>query len=380
MWDQTRIQGNLQNGIQKIINDNFTSPSISDRKISNFVFRASTDSAITGLTIDAQFTGDNILTIMQEICDAYSIGFKVTLENNQFVFQLYKGVDRSYDQTTNPFVIFSKNFENIINSNYLETDLELKNLALVAGEDHAQNRKTVTVGSVSGLERKELYVDARDIQSAVDSDSQTEYITSISLSSKTQAGVTYSNVGDGKVDVNGTPTGYSYADLFTIPSIPRGVYDFSGVPGYDDSPHYYKLELVGVAGSAIMNGNSGLVTINSTLTNVVVRASISVKTAGEEIRSSTFNPKLKLYALHETDYKVLLNERGVEKLAEHVEIKTFEGQMETTQLFKYQEDFFMGDIVQVENEFLLKGTARVVEFVRSFSNNGVECYPTFKAL
>jgi len=51
--------------------------------------------------------------------------------------------------------------------------------------------------------------------------------------------------------------------------------------------------------------------------------------------------------------------------------------METSQLFKYGEDFFMGDIVQVENEYDVKGTARVIELIRSQDENGYSEYPTF---
>lgn len=166
IWSQTTISGNLQNGIKKLINENIISPSKEERKISNFIFKDSTDSQITGLTVEAQYTGDNLYDVISKICEEKSIGFKVSLnENKQFVFELYAGADRSYEQTNYPYVVFSPNFDNIINSNYLESKENLKNVALVGGEGEGTARKYLAIGNTSGLDRRELFVDARDISS-----------------------------------------------------------------------------------------------------------------------------------------------------------------------------------------------------------------------
>lgn len=166
IWSQTTISGNLQNGIKKLINENIISPSKEERKISNFIFKDSTDSQITGLTVEAQYTGDNLYDVISKVCEEKSIGFKVSLnENKQFVFELYAGADRSYEQTNYPYVVFSPNFDNIINSNYLESKENLKNVALVGGEGEGTARKYLAIGNTSGLDRRELFVDARDISS-----------------------------------------------------------------------------------------------------------------------------------------------------------------------------------------------------------------------
>lgn len=166
IWSQTTISGNLQNGIKKLVNENIISPSKEERKISNFIFKDSTDSQITGLTVEAQYTGDNLYDVISKVCEEKSIGFKVSLnENKQFVFELYAGADRSYEQTNYPYVVFSPNFDNIINSNYLESKENLKNVALVGGEGEGTARKYLAIGNTSGLDRRELFVDARDISS-----------------------------------------------------------------------------------------------------------------------------------------------------------------------------------------------------------------------
>ena len=255
VWKQTILTGSFQNGIKLLLDENIISPIDSNRRINNFIFEFSTDPSILALTIDAQFTGDNLYDAIKSLCESNGVGFKVTLnDNNQFVFKLYSGKNRSYDQITNPYVVFSPNFENLVSSNYMESNKTLKTITLVAGEGEGTNRRTVTVSSspATGINRREMYTDARDISSSVD---------------------------------------------------------------------------------------------GRTLT--------------------------------QEEYNAQLTERGLEKLAENVIIKSFEGQVEPDYMFKYGEDFFMGDIVQIANEYGMESKSRVVELVRSQNKSGIDIYPTF---
>lgn len=171
VWRQTRITGNFQNGVELLINENVINPSIADRKIPNFVFERSTDKRITDLTIDKQFTGDNLYEAIVTICEPIDLGFRVRLtDQNEFAFSLYMGLDRSYDQTENPYVIFSPKFDNLIASNLLEDVREFRTITLVSGEDEGHERRTITVGYGDGMKRRELFTDARDIQSEIYTD------------------------------------------------------------------------------------------------------------------------------------------------------------------------------------------------------------------
>lgn len=166
VWKQTTLDGYLLGQIQKLLIENVITPTIADRRISNFVFQGSTDPRIRALKVQAQYTGDNLYDVILTLCDTYKLGFRVELDDqNRFVFSLYYGEDRSYDQTKNTYVVFSPTFENLLNSSYIESINTLKNVTLVAGEDKGTDRKTRVIGSASGLSRRELYTDARDIQS-----------------------------------------------------------------------------------------------------------------------------------------------------------------------------------------------------------------------
>ncbi len=250
IWEQTSVTGSLQDALKKLINEAIISPTMEDRQISNFIFEDSTDERITGLTLESQYTGDNLYDIVESVCQTNYIGFKITLnDQNQFVFKLYMGIDRSYDQEVNPYVVFSPNYENIINSNYVDSTEVMKNVTLVAGEDQGSARKTLIVGSGTGLTRRELFTDARDIQS-------------------------------------------------------------------------------------------------------------------EKV----------------SDYNEALKQRGLEGLIENSRTVNFEGEVDAVRMFVYNEDFFMGDIIQIANEYGIEGAARVVEFIHNEDANGRKQYPTFEAI
>ena len=56
----------------------------------------------------------------------------------------------------------------------------------------------------------------------------------------------------------------------------------------------------------------------------------------------------------------------------------FEGEVDSAStIFKYGRDFFIGDIVQIRNEFGMEAQARIKEFIRSCDSTGYKEYPTF---
>lgn len=267
VWKQTTVSGNFQNAVKKLIEQNVTGNAKTDigkRKIPNFVFQASEDTRITSLKIDeTQYTGDVLYDAIKALCDVHDVGFSLKKnDQNQFIFNLYIGVDRSYKQTDNTYVVFSPAFDNIISSDYTENKSKYCNVTLVAGEGEGNERKTVVVGDTNAesLDRRELFTDARDISSKIEND---------------------------------------------------------------------------------------------------------------EGESETMSDK---------EYNEALTNRGKEKLKE-VEIeKTFDGQVEATQLYRYGEHFFMGDFCQLENEYGKQSRVKVIEYIHSESTNGLEEYPTFKVV
>lgn len=169
IWKQTILNSFLEYGVNRLLNENIIEPELSERKIDSFSYVSSGNVEIEQMKIRAQYTGDNLYDVIKEICESFEIGFQIKLnQNGMMMFSLYKGNDRTPYQEVVPFVIFSKEYENLIKSEYMESDKEIKNVALIAGEDVGGNRRTVSIGNDNGLKRRELYVDARDIQSETD--------------------------------------------------------------------------------------------------------------------------------------------------------------------------------------------------------------------
>lgn len=128
--------------------------------------------------ISAQYTGTGLLATLQEIVKAYGLGFRVVTEDHNIItliFEIISGTNRSESQEENDPVIFSPEFENLLSSSYVLDTTNYKNVAIVAGEGEGKNRKTATLGSASGLARREMFVDARDLSSNDGEISEADY-------------------------------------------------------------------------------------------------------------------------------------------------------------------------------------------------------------
>ena len=257
IWNKTEFTNNasLQDAFEQLIEENIIGTHngsaiagfVQERKISNFIFEKSTDTAITSLTLEAQYNGENLYDVITKVCEEKKIGFKITLnDSNQFVFKLYVGVDRSYSQSTNPYVVFSPNFENIINSEYTESLSTYKNVALVVGEGDDPKKVSSGDTTVTGLNRREIYLQDSNLKA-------------------------------------------------------------------ENTDDQYK-------------------------------------------------------------------EKGIEELKNYKIDKIFEGEVETSGIFKYQRDYFIGDILELEDEYGRQSRTRVVEFIRNQDDSGYKAYPSFEVV
>lgn len=195
--------------------------------------------------VSVEINHENLYGIIESLCESHKIGFQIILDdNNNFQFSLYKGVDRSYRQDERSYVIFSPQFDNIIESEYVDDVREMRNVAYCAGKEE-EYRQLAVYGDATGLERREIYIDVADVGS--------------------------------------------------------------------DTPDAYNK----------------------------------------------------------------LMEKGRENLNVYRRLKEFNGQVDATRTFIYDVDFFMGDIVQVIDEYGLQGSTYVTEMIFSQSETGTDIYPTF---
>ncbi|MCW6112423.1 siphovirus ReqiPepy6 Gp37-like family protein [Clostridium sporogenes] len=117
--------------------------------------------------IDYQKSYGNLLEEIKTLSETNSIGFfiRTDLESRKHYFEIYKGIDRSINQYINSPVIFSRDYDNLYEQEYTDSTDNLKTTSVVAGEGEGAARKIITVNNnFKGLDRRELFVDARDLQ------------------------------------------------------------------------------------------------------------------------------------------------------------------------------------------------------------------------
>lgn len=116
-------------------------------------------------TFQAQVSLKNLLTVVQAMARAGSLGFRVYADPTEqcLVFEVYQGIDRTEAQEENARVIFSDAYHNIDKPHYQENEAQYKNYAIVCGEGEGINRTIVEVDRTNGEDRRELLVDARDL-------------------------------------------------------------------------------------------------------------------------------------------------------------------------------------------------------------------------
>lgn len=257
IWNQTILTGNFQNGIKKLLDENAIAPTDANRKIPGLRFIPSLDPKITSLTIDAQYLGDNLYEAIVDLCKEKKIGFKIIMPTDgDLIFTLYAGLDRTYDQLVNPRVVFSPNFDNLAESNFVQSMRPHKTVNVIVGEGEGTAKKRTTVvspgGAGTGLSRREMFSEASGLSS-----------------------------------------------------------------------------------------NNGAIPVAT--------------------------------------YMLQLAQKGREILADNARKSVFDGKVENLPDLKYAEHFYLGDIVQVENEFGVQGTSRITEFIRSHSKTAIEAYPTLES-
>ena len=162
VWSQTNLSGFAEVGIRQVITENIISPNDSNRAISDFIL-----GELNGYTdeIELQLLGENIADWLVEICKTYSYGWDVVIKAGQYVFKLYKGTDRTYNQSVVPPVVFSPEFDNLLSSSYEYDKADYKNAALIGGEGEGTSQRTATIGTATGLERFEDYIDGGGVSS-----------------------------------------------------------------------------------------------------------------------------------------------------------------------------------------------------------------------
>lgn len=261
---KTVVTKNLEDSIRQILDVSFIKPVDTTRKFDSLIFEYSHNAEINKVEVDYEFEkGTDLLEAITEMVQNAGLGFQITLnDSNQFIFKITVGTDRSYDQDSNPWIIFSPKFNNLTTNSFSsDGGKDYRNFIYCEGEAYnGAEAKQITYGSTTGLARREYYESASDIR----------HETS---------------------DINGTKT-----------------------------------------------------------------------------------------TLTEDQYMAQLNQRASDVYKKNNKAVQVDSEVEAKVNNVYGKDYFIGDIVQVEDSLGFTGKVRVSEFITSYSTSGMEMYPTFTGI
>lgn len=157
-------------GLQ-VLNLNFITASITARRISNIVYVPPGSTVDTAQTVEMQLENIDSYDAITRLVDPFDIGFRMTIQEDPSVwrFQFYGGEDYSYEQTTNPYVVFSREFDNLQSVSYFSALEGYANVVWVIGEGQGNTKKYRTVtrpgANVTGLDRFEVAHSAANVSS-----------------------------------------------------------------------------------------------------------------------------------------------------------------------------------------------------------------------
>ena len=171
-----------------------------------------------GDTISIQSTGKNLASQLYEMLQTQDMSFRTRYdyENNQIRFEVWQGLERTMDQTINPFAVFSGQLRNIKNEKITIDNSAAKNYAVVVGNGQYEdgNQIEVIIDQSNGGYKNKVYLDKTSMK--YDSDSQTleEYKQSLALAGLETMQKSYSQVTS--ISVETVDRGIKYLEDYDL--------------------------------------------------------------------------------------------------------------------------------------------------------------------
>ena len=331
VWGTEYCDGSIETFIRDLVSRSMGPEASAERQMKkngNVIFQLGTAAGFIDVATE-QMSYVNLGEKIKEYCLTNGWGYRVRYDDSGsypvLKFELYNGEDRSEE------VIFSDEFENIASSVYDRDATNIGNVTLVAGSGEGPARRRTTIGTAQGCDRFEVFTDRRDEADKITYESLVEMYP------------------DGRVSGSGGEYGY-YLNNLAIPvtndeykawlsiNFPDGMWTTRSEGGW-----WYNLEDLYIA---------------------------SVPSATPADRDEC--------TLYDVVYLQWLAADGFDKLAEYGESVSFEGAIEPHVTFEYQIDYFLGDIVTVENHYGVSEKARIIEVVEAEDENGYTCQPSYE--
>lgn len=326
VWAMQTADGNAEAFLRQLV-DSALGNADAERKLidshgNRLFFLAAAKGFSEALT--EQVSYKNIGEKCREYCRRFGWGYQVTEADGKLYFGVFRGTDRSES------VVFSNDYENLAESKYIEDETSMGNVALIGGEGEGAKRTKSTAGTATGVNRYELFVDAKDLSSTIE-----------------------------------------YKDLHA--AYPNGtISGISGIYFYDLSPlDILILDPAQLARLQQKYPSGQIVTIDGIQYFEIPSTWAAVMQTDTPVDDTevTLNPII---------YEQYLISRGNDAMSEYGAVKSFEGTILPNVTFLYKQDYFLGDIVTVENSYGISVQARITEVIEVWDENGYSVEPKFE--
>lgn len=414
---------NIETAILRLINSNIAASASDTRDIPIITIKQSTDPSIADISIQMEVEeGENLYDVIYSLCDYCRVGFRMVVYDDQTItFELYNGLDRSYNQTTNPYVVFSSKYENLKSSDMVISSQDYKNVAYVVAEwtervtstDSDGNEVTTEVPHrleeevtfeetmPSGMDRRELFVksnsrpdkiDKAQFGKATDRVNVRDYMELIPVyfdrEKYDEAMDAFYEAYNNRIDKRRTNRTETVIKVLQ-----------PGDPGYHDVPEGSTAEWVNVYYETIKLPDESLEDWRERNKSVLEWADKNYPKEEDYMKYGWVFKDEPAYNKAVSDAQAdidkeysdaLLSEEdrvrnemrsaGLSELAKYSSLATFDGEVDHNVNFIYKKDYNLGDIVQIVNEYNFQATTRIIGVIFSEEEGtGFVLRPTFES-
>lgn len=159
VWSNFSFSGTVEDFARRLVNENAVNPADAARKIPLLSLAPRLGLSETIVTAT---DNENLEALFDDLSVASGLGFDVLLNprDRALRFAVYKGTDRRTTQKATPWVVVSRDRNNVVSEVFTRSTATARNTALVSGytdeETGARYEKAILAGS--GLSRRELFV------------------------------------------------------------------------------------------------------------------------------------------------------------------------------------------------------------------------------
>lgn len=317
VWDKYSKTDYISNHMRSMVYQNAVNPSDTKRKIPNLTLVE--DQETYGSSTAYSAHRDNLWDSLNELGKGNGLSLRISnnVEQKSCQFTVRKSTDRSFEQQENDVIMLSSDLSDILSSEYSLDSTGFFNLARVAGAGEGAARKEYTVNpDLTGLNRRELSVDARDI-----SDTETWNVT-----------------------------------ITTTVTLLKTRWDEEG------EPEEYRVQTV----------ITKVMTYPETGEERTTTESKVEWTATEPDEGTTIETGTEEVPIPDDEYNAMLAERGKSYLADNAKVEAFNSQVRMTgeRAYTYGEDYFLGDRITVQDKDLaIQISTEVTEVEQSWDEN-----------